>query len=204
MSNITNQTIFQNGSLINPESNNTNNSLINTSLSQIIQKCNNTEKSEDVTEANISTEILLMMLLLSISLGGGYFLKKTRIKIINESLFATLVGLVAGGVLSAMENDKYINNITNAYVKFFIILLLPPIIFESAYNMKKKEFFKQIGTITVFAFLGTFISIIVTGVLFYLSSLTGLFEKVKELFFLFRRKLKSKRIMFLYFMYLKK
>jgi len=170
MNNITEQTNF------------TNNSLSITNLTQILTKCNNTEKSEDNTEANISTEILLMMLLLSISLGGGYFLKKTRIKIINESLFATIVGLVAGGILSALENDKYIKNITNAYVKFFLILLLPPIIFESAYNMKKKEFFKQIGTITVFAFIGTFISIIVTGVLFYFSSLVGLFEKVKIFF----------------------
>jgi NhaP-type Na+/H+ or K+/H+ antiporter len=170
MNNITEQTNFSN------------NSLSITNLTHILTKCNNTEKSEDNTEANISTEILLMMLLLSISLGGGYFLKKTRIKIINESLFATIVGLVAGGILSALENDKYINNITNAYVKFFLILLLPPIIFESAYNMKKKEFFKQIGTITVFAFLGTFISIIVTGVLFYFSSLVGLFEKVKIFF----------------------
>lgn len=186
MKNFTNQTIIANESLNtfkDSNNNSTNNSLINNaSISQLIQKCNNTEKSEDVSEANISTEILLMMLLLSISLGGGYFLKKTRIKIINESLFATLVGLLAGGILSALENDKYINNITNAYVKFFLILLLPPIIFESAYNMRKKEFFKQIGTITVFAFLGTFISIITTGVLFYFSSLTGIFEKVKKKF----------------------
>jgi len=182
MKNITSLSILANASLNIPESNINNNSLFNNaSLSQLFQKCNNnTEKSEDVTEANISTEILLMMLLLSISLGGGYFLKKTRIKFINESLFATIVGLIAGGILSALENDKYINNITNAYVKFFLIVLLPPIIFESAYNMKKKEFFKQIGTITVFAFLGTFISIIVTGVLFYFSSLIGLFEKVKK------------------------
>lgn len=161
-----------------------NNSLAN--LSEIIiSKCNNTEKSEDVSEQNISKEILLMMLLLCISLGGAYFLKKTRIKIINESFFATLVGLIAGAILSALENDKYINNISNAYVKFFLILLLPPIIFESAYNMKKKEFFKQFGTITVFSFFGTFLSIIVTGVLFYFSSLIGLFEKVniKEFFY---------------------
>jgi len=159
-----------NNSLIDPEKINT--------VNQNQYFCNNTEKIEDVSEANISTEILLMMLLLCISMGGGYFLKKTRIKIINESFFATIVGLIAGAILSALENDKYINNITNAYVKFFLILLLPPIIFESAYNMKKKEFFKQIGTITIFAFLGTIISIIVTSVLFYISSFIGLFNMV--------------------------
>ncbi len=148
-------------------------------LNDSLNKCfNNNEKFEDVSEANISSEILLMMLLLSISMGGGYFLKKTRIKIINESLFATIVGLIAGGILSALENDKYINNITNAYVKFFLIILLPPIIFESAYNMKKNEFFKQIGTITIFAFLGTIISVISTGLLLYFFSSSGFFNKV--------------------------
>jgi hypothetical protein len=71
-----------------------------------------------------------MMLLLTISIAGGHFMKKIKLKYINESLFATFVGLAAGGILTALQNEKYINNITNAYVKFFIIILLPPIIFE--------------------------------------------------------------------------
>lgn len=178
INNINNLTFLLNKTLLNDNSilNTTNIQLLNDTLNKCL---NNIEKSEDNSEANISSEILLMMLLLSISMGGGYLIKRTRIKIINESLFATIVGLIAGGILSALENDKYINNITNAYVKFFLILLLPPIIFESAYNMRKREFFKQIGTITIFAFLGTLISIIFTGVLFFLSSSFGIFNKVK-------------------------
>jgi hypothetical protein len=49
------------------------------------------------------------------------FYKKIKLKF-NESLFATFVGLAAGGILSALQNEKYINNITNVYVKFFIII----------------------------------------------------------------------------------
>ncbi len=86
-------------------------------------------------------------------------------------MFATIVGLIAGMILTLIKNEKYINNITNAYVKFFLILLLPAIIFErysfliivSAYNMKKKEFFKNLGTILIYAFLGTFIAILFTA-----------------------------------------
>jgi hypothetical protein len=71
-----------------------------------------------------------MMGLLTIAIAGGHFMKKLRLKFINESLFATIIGLIAGGILSALQNETYINNITNAYVKFFLIILLPPIIFE--------------------------------------------------------------------------
>jgi hypothetical protein len=78
----------------------------------------------------VSGEILLMMSLLSLSLGGGHYLKKLKLKFLNEPLFATLIGLIAGAILSSIENEKYINNITSAYVKFFLIILLPPIIFE--------------------------------------------------------------------------
>jgi hypothetical protein len=71
-----------------------------------------------------------MMLLLSLSMGGGHYLKKLKIKYVNEPIFATVIGLAAGGILMAIKNDEYINNITTAYVKFFLIILLPPIIFE--------------------------------------------------------------------------
>lgn len=56
----------------------------------------------------------------------------------------------------------------------FMIILLPPIIFESGYNMKKKPFFKNFGTVLAFSFLGTFIAIFTSSILFYLVGLTSL------------------------------
>lgn len=71
-----------------------------------------------------------MMLLTFIALSGGHLLKKHKIKYINEPLFATFIGLVAGWILIETSNEEYINEITSGFVKFFLILLLPPIIFE--------------------------------------------------------------------------
>jgi len=41
--------------------------------------------------------------------------------------------------------------------ELFFDLLLPLIIFPSGYNMRRKKFFKNIGTIIKFGFLGTLI-----------------------------------------------
>ena len=46
--------------------------------------------------------------------------------------------------------------------------------------MKKKEFYKQFGSIATFAVFGTLISICVTGTLLYLYTLTGMSPQVNN------------------------
>jgi NhaP-type Na+/H+ or K+/H+ antiporter len=120
-------------------------------------------------EMKISTEMLIMLFMLMIAITFGHFLKKSGHKYLQEAGLTTLLGLAAGGVLNLMNMQTYVTDLATHFTSLFLILLLPPIIFESGYNMKKKPFFKNIGAILAYSFIGTFIAIACSSVMFWLA-----------------------------------
>ncbi len=90
-----------------------------------------------------------------------------------------MIGVAAGLILKFMDIENYLTNISNHFSRLFMLILLPPIIFESGFNMEKKYFFKNIGTIMLFAILGTMIAIFASAGMFYAC---GLFPAISPSF----------------------
>ncbi|KAK8589316.1 hypothetical protein V6N12_023718 [Hibiscus sabdariffa] len=85
----------------------------------------------------------------------GHLLENNRWA--NESITALLLGLAAGAVVLLV----YKGNSSKILVfneDLFFLYLLPPIIFNAGFQVKKKQFFKNFTIILSFGILGTVIS----------------------------------------------
>ncbi|XP_054796708.1 sodium/hydrogen exchanger 4 isoform X1 [Prosopis cineraria] len=106
--------------------------------------------------------ISLFVAVLCLCLLIGHLLEENRW--VNESIVAILVGCIAGMILLFITKGKS-SRILTFDEELFFIYLLPPIIFNAGFQVKKKQFFHNFLTIMLFGVIGVFISasIVVSG-----------------------------------------
>ncbi|XP_039985499.1 sodium/hydrogen exchanger 7 isoform X2 [Xiphias gladius] len=78
----------------------------------------------------------------------------------------TLKGEINSREIHNVEQNDMLRKVTFDPEVFFNILL-PPIIFHAGYSLKKRHFFRNLGSIITYAFLGTAVSCFVIGNLMY-------------------------------------
>ncbi|KAL2942344.1 Sodium/hydrogen exchanger 2 [Bienertia sinuspersici] len=88
----------------------------------------------------------------------GHLLEENRW--MNESITALLIGLSTGVVILLISGGKSSHLLVFSEDLFFIYLL-PPIIFNAGFQVKKKQFFRNFITIIMFGALGTLVSFII-------------------------------------------
>uniref|UniRef100_A0A8R1HWD3 Sodium/hydrogen exchanger n=2 Tax=Caenorhabditis japonica TaxID=281687 RepID=A0A8R1HWD3_CAEJA len=89
-----------------------------------------------------------------------------------ESLAIVALGALIGSILSYSRRDW--SEIEALSPDVFFLVLLPPIIFENAYNLNKGYFFSNFVPILTFAILGTTISAMVIGAGLYILGAIGI------------------------------
>ncbi|CAN4106203.1 unnamed protein product [Withania somnifera] len=100
----------------------------------------------------------------------GHLLEENRW--MNESITALLIGLCTGVVILLISGGKN-SHILVFSEDLFFIYLLPPIIFNAGFQVKKKSFFRNFSTIMLFGAVGTLISFIIVSL-----GAIGIFKKM--------------------------
>ncbi|KAM8849055.1 sodium/hydrogen exchanger 6a [Synchiropus picturatus] len=197
-----------------------------------------TEKKAEESHRQDSADLLIFILLLTLTILTIWLFKHRRFRFLHETGLAMIYGLLVGvvlrygihvprdvsnvtlschvnaspatilvnvsgkfyeytlkGEISANEVDNVQDNEMLRKVTFdpevFFNILLPPIIFHAGYSLKRRHFFRNMGSILAYAFLGTVISCFVIGLLMYgcvtlmkhMSQLSGDFFFTDCLFF---------------------
>ncbi|GAA0140534.1 secondary carrier transporter [Lithospermum erythrorhizon] len=110
-----------------------------------------TDKEDDVFVDSIT----LFVGLLCGCIVVGHFLENTRW--LNESVTSLIIGLCTGGTILFLSGGRS-SRILEFDEELFFIYLLPPIIFNAGFQVKRKRFFRNIITIMLFGAVGTLIS----------------------------------------------
>ncbi|KAL9410395.1 hypothetical protein AB3S75_044205 [Citrus x aurantiifolia] len=88
----------------------------------------------------------------------GHLLEENRW--MNESITALIIGLCTGIVILLTTNGTS-SHVLMFSEDLFFIYLLPPIIFNAGFQVKKKQFFRNFMTIMLFGAVGTLISFVI-------------------------------------------
>ncbi|KAF4350216.1 hypothetical protein G4B88_013270 [Cannabis sativa] len=99
--------------------------------------------------------LTIFFALLCVCIIIGHLLEQNRW--LNESITALLLGLCTGGVVLLVRKSESSRLLVFSEDLFFLYLL-PPIIFNAGFQVKKKQFFRNFSTILLFGVFGTIIS----------------------------------------------
>ncbi|XP_022708099.1 sodium/hydrogen exchanger 8-like isoform X1 [Varroa jacobsoni] len=124
-----------------------------------------------------SLTIFFVLTVIAVCILSIHFLIQWDFRFLPESVAVVLIGASIGLFLRVVSGcsgaDGWQQEEAFSPTTFFLVLL-PPIIYESGYNLHKGNFFHNIGSILIFAILGTAVSAMVIGAGVYILGVADL------------------------------
>ncbi len=84
----------------------------------------------------------------------GSILEKYHVIIGHEAGLVIIFGMLISYISFASGHEEF-NHMLSFNADFFFYFCLPPIVFASGYNMKRKKFFENFTNILLFGLIGT-------------------------------------------------
>jgi len=114
----------------------------------------------------LSVASLIIFALLSLYVIAGSYMEHKKSPVGHETGVAILAGFLVSLIAWAAGYSS-LNDTLEFSGDIFFYLCLPPIIFASGFNMRRKRFFENIGYIMLFGLFGTIFTFVMFSLLTY-------------------------------------
>ena len=95
----------------------------------------------------------------------------------HETTIALILGLLVSATVFVWTEQTQLKSLLEFNGSVFFFLCLPPIIFASGFNMRRKKFFDNLGYIVLFGLIGTVLTFLAFSLLTYGFMQSGIMYK---------------------------
>lgn len=114
-----------------------------------------------------SSGAIIIMMILFFYMFVGSILEKYHVIIGHEASLVILFGMLISYISFATGHTEF-NHLVSFDANFFFYFCLPPIVFASGYNMKRKKFFENFTNILIFGLFGTILQFSIFSIFTYI------------------------------------